>query len=72
MIRNVPLTAIFVDDQEAALAFYTDKLGLEKIQDEPQRGHALDHGLARLARADGDLGDTARGRRVLVPAAVRS
>ena len=35
MIRNVPLTAIFVDDQEAALAFYTDKLELEKIQDEP-------------------------------------
>ena len=35
MIRDVPLTAIFVDDQEAALAFYTDKLELEKIQDEP-------------------------------------
>ena len=35
MIRDVPLTGIFVDDQEAALDFYTDKLGLELVQDEP-------------------------------------
>jgi catechol 2,3-dioxygenase-like lactoylglutathione lyase family enzyme len=35
MIKDVPLTGIFVDDQEAALDFYTNKLGLEKIQDEP-------------------------------------
>jgi catechol 2,3-dioxygenase-like lactoylglutathione lyase family enzyme len=31
----VPLTAIFVNDQDAALEFYTNKLGLEMIQDEP-------------------------------------
>jgi catechol 2,3-dioxygenase-like lactoylglutathione lyase family enzyme len=35
MIKDVPLIGIFVSDQEAALDFYTDKLGLEKIQDEP-------------------------------------
>jgi catechol 2,3-dioxygenase-like lactoylglutathione lyase family enzyme len=35
MIKDVPLTGIFVNDQEAALHFYTNKLGLEKIQDEP-------------------------------------
>jgi catechol 2,3-dioxygenase-like lactoylglutathione lyase family enzyme len=35
MIKDVPLTGVFVDDQEAALDFYTDKLGLEKVQDEP-------------------------------------
>src|SRR5215216_1223131 len=35
MIKDVPLTGIFVNDQEAALDFYTNKLGLEKIQDEP-------------------------------------
>src|ERR687897_213106 len=35
MIRDVPLTWIFVNDQEAALDFYTNKLGLELIQDEP-------------------------------------
>ena len=35
MIREVPLTGIFVNDQEAALDFYTNKLGLEKVQDEP-------------------------------------
>ncbi len=35
MIREVPLTGIFVNDQEAALGFYTIKLGLEKVQDEP-------------------------------------
>lgn len=34
MIKDVPLTGIFVDDQEAALAFYTNKLGLMKVQDE--------------------------------------
>ena len=35
MIKDVPLVGIFVNDQEAALEFYTDKLGLEKVQDEP-------------------------------------
>jgi lactoylglutathione lyase len=35
MIRDVPLTGIFVDDQEAALEFYVGKLGLELVQDEP-------------------------------------
>jgi catechol 2,3-dioxygenase-like lactoylglutathione lyase family enzyme len=34
MIRHVPLTGIFVDDQEAALDFYTNRLGLVKVQDE--------------------------------------
>ena len=34
MIKDVPLIGIFVDDQDAALDFYTSKLGLEKIQDE--------------------------------------
>ena len=34
MIKDVPLIGVFVDDQEAALDFYTDKLGLEKVQDE--------------------------------------
>lgn len=34
MIKNVPLTGVFVKDQEAALDFYTNKLGLELIQDE--------------------------------------
>jgi lactoylglutathione lyase len=34
MIRDVPLTGIFVDDQEAALEFYVGKLGLELVQDE--------------------------------------
>jgi catechol 2,3-dioxygenase-like lactoylglutathione lyase family enzyme len=35
MIKDVLLTGIFVKDQGAALEFYTNKLGLEKIQDEP-------------------------------------
>ena len=35
MIKDVSLTGIFVNDQEAALDFYTNKLGLEMIQDEP-------------------------------------
>lgn len=35
MIKDVPLTGIFVNDQEAAVDFYTDGLGLELIQDEP-------------------------------------
>jgi catechol 2,3-dioxygenase-like lactoylglutathione lyase family enzyme len=35
MIKDVPQTGIFVEDQEAALDFYTNKLGLELIQDEP-------------------------------------
>ena len=34
MIKDVPLTGVFVNDQQAALDFYTEKLGLEKIQDE--------------------------------------
>ena len=44
MIRDVPQTGIFVDDQEAALDFYTNKLGLVKVQDEPYGESApLDH-----------------------------
>jgi catechol 2,3-dioxygenase-like lactoylglutathione lyase family enzyme len=35
MTKDVPFTGIFVNDQEAALEFYTNKLGLEKVQDEP-------------------------------------
>jgi len=35
MIKDVLLTGIFVNDQEVALDFYTNKLGLELIQDEP-------------------------------------
>jgi catechol 2,3-dioxygenase-like lactoylglutathione lyase family enzyme len=35
MIKDVPLVGIFVNDQQAALEFYANKLGLEKIQDEP-------------------------------------
>ncbi|MGH3148669.1 MAG: VOC family protein [Rubrobacter sp.] len=35
MIKDVPLAGIFVGDQECALDFYTNKLGLEKVQDEP-------------------------------------
>jgi uncharacterized protein (TIGR02246 family) len=34
MIKDVPLIGVFVDDQEAALDFYTEKLGLTKVQDE--------------------------------------
>src|SRR5215211_4119485 len=34
MIRDVSLTRVFVNDQQAALDFYTNTLGLEKIQDE--------------------------------------
>ena len=35
MIKDVPLTGVYVNDQDAALDFYTGKLGLEKVQDEP-------------------------------------
>ena len=35
MIRDVSLTRLFVNDQQAALDFYTETLGLEKVQDEP-------------------------------------
>ena len=35
MIKDVPLTGVFVNDQQAALDFYTEKIGLERIQDEP-------------------------------------
>jgi lactoylglutathione lyase len=35
MIKDVSLTGIFVNDQDAALDFYTNKLGLEKVHDEP-------------------------------------
>jgi lactoylglutathione lyase len=35
VIRDVPLTGVFVNDQDKALDFYTNKLGLEKIHDEP-------------------------------------
>lgn len=33
MITNISLTSVFVVDQEAALEFYTDKLGFELRQD---------------------------------------
>ena len=35
MIKDVPLTGVYVNDPDAALDFYTGKLGLEKVQDEP-------------------------------------
>ena len=35
MIRDVPLTGIFVNDQAAALKFYAGKLKLELVRDEP-------------------------------------
>jgi catechol 2,3-dioxygenase-like lactoylglutathione lyase family enzyme len=35
MIKDVPLIGIFVNNPEAAVDFYTNKLGLKKIQDEP-------------------------------------
>jgi len=35
MIKDVPLTGIFVNDQQAAVEFYTNKLGLEVSEDEP-------------------------------------
>jgi predicted enzyme related to lactoylglutathione lyase len=35
MISAVSLTRVFVNDQQAALEFYTEKLSLQKIQDEP-------------------------------------
>ena len=38
MIKDVPLIGIFVNDQERALEFYADKLGLLKVQDEPYDG----------------------------------
>lgn len=34
MIKDVPLIGILVDDQEGALDFYTNKLGLQRVQDE--------------------------------------
>src|SRR5829696_4680973 len=34
MIKDVLLTRVFVNDQQAALEYYTETLGLEKIQDE--------------------------------------
>ena len=35
MIKDVPLTGVYVNDTDAALDFYAGKLGLEKVQDEP-------------------------------------
>jgi lactoylglutathione lyase len=35
MIKNVSLIGIFVNDQRAALDFYTRKLGLQMVQDQP-------------------------------------
>jgi lactoylglutathione lyase len=35
MIRDVPLTGIFVNDQAAALEFYAGKRELELVRDEP-------------------------------------
>jgi predicted enzyme related to lactoylglutathione lyase len=34
MIKEVPLIGVFVNDQEAAIDFYTEKLGLTKVQDD--------------------------------------
>jgi uncharacterized protein (TIGR02246 family) len=34
MIKDVPLIGVFVNDQEAAIDFYTEKLGLTKVQDD--------------------------------------
>ena len=34
MIKDVPLIGVFVNDQEAAMDFYTEKLGLTKVQDD--------------------------------------
>jgi catechol 2,3-dioxygenase-like lactoylglutathione lyase family enzyme len=48
MIKDVPLTGIFVNDQEAALDFYTNKLGLEKVQDEPYGEGAVSEGAPRF------------------------
>lgn len=60
MIKDLPLAGIFVNDQEAALDFYTGKLGLEKVRDEPYGEGALGHGLARGDR-DRDLPEEGRG-----------
>ena len=34
MIKDVPLIGVFVNDQDAAVEFYAEKLGLELVQDE--------------------------------------
>jgi len=41
MTKDASLTGIFVNDQEAARGFYTNKLGQEKVQDEPYGERAL-------------------------------
>ena len=51
MIEDVPLVGVF--DQDAALAFYTEKLGLVKARDEPCDEGALGHGLARGGESRG-------------------
>jgi lactoylglutathione lyase len=35
MIKRVDVVAVYVNDQDAALEFYVDKLGMEKLWDEP-------------------------------------
>ncbi len=63
MIKDVPQVGIFVNDQEAALEFYTDKLGLEKVQDEPygEGGARWINGLAGRS-ADQDRPEEGRAR----------
>ena len=46
---RIELTSIFVDDQRAALAFYTDVLGFTKQPGRPDRQRRLaDRRLARV------------------------
>src|SRR5262245_39732268 len=40
MIKEIKLIGVFVNDQQAALDFYTNTLGLEKVQDEPYSADA--------------------------------
>lgn len=35
MINRVDVVSVYVNDQDAALEFYVDKLGMEKLHDEP-------------------------------------
>jgi catechol 2,3-dioxygenase-like lactoylglutathione lyase family enzyme len=35
MLKNVMFATVYVSDQDRALAFYTERLGLEKVADNP-------------------------------------
>ena len=51
---RISLTSVFVDDQRAALAFYTDVLGFTKRRDIPARRRFLAYGrVTRIARRPG-------------------